>query len=452
MTHSRHFLCAATLLATVNLAAAQNDECSGAVALALGSTPFDTTGATTSFPWPCAAGGSDLWYAFTPAVDGLVTLVTCGATVYDSALEVFSGDCNALTSLACNDDSCGLQSTVLWNGLAGVTYLIRVGGFNSATGSGELRLSQVQPPAQNCLTTTFAAGNGGSVGGNIYFDLTATQEVSLSGMSTHFSAAPGTPVGVVVYLAPGTFSGIEANQAAWTQVATDDGLSTSAGATVGTSIRFASPVRIPAGTWGVCLTAVGSAHAYTNGTGANQAYSSGDGVLSFFGGSALNIPFTGTPFAPRVWNGELCYNVGVGASYCGPAAVNASGASGAISAVGSDVLAANNLLLSATGVPADTFLFFLASPTPGLWVNPGGSAGTLCLGGAIGRFVGGGAFGTGAGAVSFVPVDLQALPTPILVSIPAQVGETWHFQAWFRDLAGGAPTSNFTDAVAVTLR
>jgi hypothetical protein len=31
------------------------------------------------------------------------------------------------------------------------------------------------------------------------------------------------------------------------------------------------------------------------------------------------------------------------------------------------------------------------------------------------------------------------------------VGETWSFQAWFRDVNPGV-TSNFTDGVAVTLR
>ena len=29
---------------------------------------------------------------------------------------------------------------------------------------------------------------------------------------------------------------------------------------------------------------------------------------------------------------------------------------------------------------------------------------------------------------------------------PVQVGETWHFQCWYRDVG----TSNFTDAVAVS--
>ena len=32
----------------------------------------------------------------------------------------------------------------------------------------------------------------------------------------------------------------------------------------------------------------------------------------------------------------------------------------------------------------------------------------------------------------------------------AMAGETWNFQAWFRDVVGGATTSNFSDAWQVT--
>ena len=76
------------------LASAQNDECTGALPLPLGTTAYDTTGATTSAPaWPCAGGGSDLWYVFTPPATGSYTVSTCNGTFYDSALEAFSGAC-----------------------------------------------------------------------------------------------------------------------------------------------------------------------------------------------------------------------------------------------------------------------------------------------------------------------------------------------------------------------
>ena len=48
-----------------------------------------------------------------------------------------------------------------------------------------------------------------------------------------------------------------------------------------------------------------------------------------------------------------------------------------------------------------------------------------------------------------VGVDLTALPQPT-GAVPAVVGETWNFQAWFRDGVGGQVTSNFTDGWSVT--
>ncbi|MEM9801024.1 MAG: hypothetical protein AAGA20_11920, partial [Planctomycetota bacterium] len=82
-------------------------------------------------------------------------------------------------------------------------------------------------------------------------------------------------------------------------------------------------------------------------------------------------------------------------------------------------------------------------------VNPGGSAGNLCLGGSIGRFVGPGQIQNSgaAGAISLATnLDLQPTPTG-----PVQVvaGETWNYTCWFRDSASGTPTSNFSDGLEV---
>src|SRR5688572_31951591 len=94
---------ACALAALSSAALAQNDECTGALTLNLGATAFSTATATTSSPaWPCAAGGGpDIWYRFTAASDGLYTFDTCGSG-YDSALELFTGTCASLTSIACN--------------------------------------------------------------------------------------------------------------------------------------------------------------------------------------------------------------------------------------------------------------------------------------------------------------------------------------------------------------
>jgi hypothetical protein len=36
--------------------------------------------------------------------------------------------------------------------------------------------------------------------------------------------------------------------------------------------------------------------------------------------------------------------------------------------------------------------------------------------------------------------------------VAALVGDTWSFQAWYRDSAGGQPTSNLTDGLEVLFR
>ena len=115
-----------------------NNPCSGATPIACGGTASGTT-ATATLDGPAASctGGSvaaDRWYSIV-GTGFSMTATTCTGTSYDSKLDIYTGACGALTSVACNDDACGLQSTVTWPTTAGTTYLIRVHGFSSATGA-----------------------------------------------------------------------------------------------------------------------------------------------------------------------------------------------------------------------------------------------------------------------------------------------------------------------------
>ncbi|MEZ6014376.1 MAG: hypothetical protein R3F49_04630 [Planctomycetota bacterium] len=141
---------------------------------------------------------------------------------------------------------------------------------------------------------------------------------------------------------------------------------------------------------------------------------------------------------------------GIGASYCGPAVANSTGVPAELGANGSAFVAMNSFTLEAEHLPLSTFGFFLASRTMGLTANPGGSQGILCLGGAIGRFIGPGQIQS-SGATGHIELSpsLAALPTPNGL-VPAVAGDTWHFQAWYRDSVQGAATSNFTDGLTVT--
>jgi hypothetical protein len=138
---------------------------------------------------------------------------------------------------------------------------------------------------------------------------------------------------------------------------------------------------------------------------------------------------------------------GPGVIICAPAIPNSTGRDAQINATGTAGAAANDLGLQARRLPANTFGFFITSRTQASVLNPGGSEGRLCLGGAIGRYQNQ-VQNSGATGQIGIALNTFALPTPT-GPVAAGVGETWTFQAWYRD-ANPASTSNFTDAVAVT--
>lgn len=136
----------------------------------------------------------------------------------------------------------------------------------------------------------------------------------------------------------------------------------------------------------------------------------------------------------------------VGTTYCSPAAVNSSGGPASIRAVGSRSAAANDLTLQAAGVPAGQFGMFVTSQVQG--AVPVGN-GTLCLGGSIGRYTLPAQIQQASAAGEFeLALDLTATPQGLGV-VGIVSGETWNFQAWFRDTAAGGAASNFTDAVQI---
>jgi hypothetical protein len=161
---------------------------------------------------------------------------------------------------------------------------------------------------------------------------------------------------------------------------------------------------------------------------------------------AVELLFTDWPGNQSVAdNLVLAEPGGLGVNYCGPAVPNSSGSSARISATGSPVASANSFDLVASDLPPNQFGYFLASETQGFVVGPGGSQGDLCLGGTVGRFTAQ-VQSSGAGGSITIPVDLTAIPTTPVSSVVA--GETWNFQAWFRDFNPGA-TSNFSNGLSV---
>jgi len=444
-----------------NFTVAPNDDCATAAPVAFGPNPIDnnfsTAGSTLS---GCGADQADVWYSFTVATAGDYRFETCGS-LFDTVLEVYTGSCGALVSQGCNDDTCGTGSRVDVLGLsAGDIVLLQVGGFGGAQGLGTLTVGNPPPPPPaNCARTLFASNNGGATGGAVYFDMTLSQASSFSGMLTNTSAAAGSPIGVSIYTCMGSYAGQETNPGAWTLVAEDDGSPISLGDDVETPVTFLAPFSLPAGVTGIAVvgdnftTGLQMDHDYTNGTGANQNFVSVDGVVTLDLGTATNVPFTGSVFSPRVWNGQFCHGgaVAPGSNYC-QANANSTGVPASMGASGSNIVGNNDLVLEANDLPLNSFGFFLTSTVQGFVAGPGGSQGNLCLGGAIGRYVGAGQIqNSGSAGMISLAIDNTQVPQPTgFVAIAA--GETWSFQLWNRDAVGGSATSNFTDGYEITFQ
>lgn len=142
----------------------------------------------------------------------------------------------------------------------------------------------------------------------------------------------------------------------------------------------------------------------------------------------------------------------LGTRACSPAAPNATGAPGRLRVAGSDYAAANDVTLVAEQLASGSFALFLTSLTPSAPVTPPGSVGARCIDGGIGRYLGAGQVRP-AGPVGVIAISIDLTNTPTPTGPTAMLaGQTWHFQAWYRDVALGLPTSNFTDSVGLTLR
>ncbi len=73
---------------------------------------------------PVTAG---VWYRFVGTGDQ-ITLATCGSAV-DTKISLFTGPCGDLDCVGSNDDACGLQSSLTYTTVPGVTYRILVHPF-----------------------------------------------------------------------------------------------------------------------------------------------------------------------------------------------------------------------------------------------------------------------------------------------------------------------------------
>lgn len=132
---------------TQSVATLPNDPFAGRIALS--GTSLAATGSNagatkeTGEPQHAgSAGGKSVWWTWTAAAAGTVTIDTFGS-VFDTLLGVYTGtSVNALTAVASNDDAPGVyQSSLSFTAVAGRTYQIAVDGWGGQSGAITLHLT-----------------------------------------------------------------------------------------------------------------------------------------------------------------------------------------------------------------------------------------------------------------------------------------------------------------------
>ena len=162
--HRAGVLATPALLALTSLvfspcASAQgSDSCATAQVIAgLGPHAFDVTGATTDgLPDTLCLGAgqddimNDVWFQWTAPADGTFAFRTCGQTTLDTKIAIYSGTtCPTAGAIACNDDACALQTSVVVAGVTtGQVLLVRLGlypGTGTTSGGGTFDIVQGGP-------------------------------------------------------------------------------------------------------------------------------------------------------------------------------------------------------------------------------------------------------------------------------------------------------------------
>ncbi|MDP6540317.1 MAG: hypothetical protein QF410_12320 [Planctomycetota bacterium] len=183
------------------------DDCAAPTAIAgQGDFPFDNGGATTGgegqsnslcFAFGTSAVDNDVWFDWTPDCDGDAVVTMCGGTGVDTKIAGYDGGgCPTGAALACNDDTCGLQSEIGFAVANGSVYGLQIGTFpGSSGGSGTFNVTINN--ATNCgsggtgADDCAAADDIGNVLGPVPFDNGAATTGS-EGQSNSLCFAFGT--------------------------------------------------------------------------------------------------------------------------------------------------------------------------------------------------------------------------------------------------------------------
>ncbi len=150
--------CAASAAFTTGAFGQGTDACTTPTVISGTSTfPVNTTAATTGTQGQasalCNQSGQigidrDVWFVWTAPSTSPFDVSACGGASFDTKIAVYVGStCPGAVAIACNDDTCGLQSTVTFNATVGTQYVIQFGSFpGAAGGTGTFTIAIGQPP------------------------------------------------------------------------------------------------------------------------------------------------------------------------------------------------------------------------------------------------------------------------------------------------------------------
>jgi hypothetical protein len=184
-------------------AAPADDECAGATPLVLGmNAGLDNVCCTPSVPgFPCSfslAPVNDKWWTFTAGCTAPHTFSTCTGALSDTVIQVLD-DCTNLTDLGCNDDFCSLRSSVTVNLTAGVTYLVRCGGWNGGIGTFDINITTgtntgtITPATTVSLCpspATLSVTGDTNIGGTVTIDIVGATGLGFTG----YGFTPNIPI------------------------------------------------------------------------------------------------------------------------------------------------------------------------------------------------------------------------------------------------------------------
>lgn len=398
------------------------DDCANAQVISgLGPHAFDNTSATTDGPSDCKGktAHDDVWFEWTPAQTGGYVIDTCGSTSVVPRIMVYDDQPCPVTQapIACRTGGCptSFETRFSFPTTAGQAVLIRIGSRDlGASGTGTFELT-----FDNCW--------------NIPED----------GFEENDVCSEAAPVG------DGTYTGLKSQRGDldWYEIDVADG------STLTIDVLFTHSsgdldILLFDGCGGATLDSGGSGDDDEHVTWTNSTGSCARVYLSV----AFFPPFTATECntydlvvsgssPPGTCSGNI------GTNYCSPSNQNSSGQSAEISATGSVVVADNDVTLHAVKMAVNQFGMFVNSMNQGSFTPPG-SQGVLCLSGSIGRHKND-IMNTGSGEFD-LQLDLDNVPTPS-GPVAVQPGETWYWQAWFRD-SNPSATSNFTDGICITFQ